>query len=225
MSKARAVRRTLDVFVDETLSPEARSDFLADTARQALASAIATGEASDKYRLLVDGREGQKEEAVRPDGKILYLFSYLGEVAAFALAYLRARSPTGLTSGNRLYREAYGDSFYMGLGTGAEGGGRFIMARNFNPETMGADVTEITIGNIQPYSRKLDVQLVGGRRLRFSVPPNLFEGAATAVKARYGNMVTAKRYYTMRFPRQYTLRTGRRAGKPVESPALIITLR
>jgi hypothetical protein len=205
-----AFRRSVDVFLARSLSPQQQSAALAQTAKAGLAELIRSGQGSERYRRIVDGREGAAEEAVRPDGVIVYRFDRLAEAAAFALNYLQERSPRD--SGD------YRSSFYLGLD------GRFVPASRFNPATMG-QVDEIVIGNTQPYSRKLDVQLVGGQSLRVSMPPGIFSDAAAAVRRRFGNSVTAKRVYTMRFPGQYVIRSGRNKGRPVESPALVISAR
>jgi hypothetical protein len=205
-----AFRRSVDVFLARALSPQQQSAALAQAAKAGVADLIRSGRAPEQYRRIVDGREGAAEESVRPDGVIVYRFDQMAAAAAFALGFLQQRSPRD--SG------AYRASFYLGLD------GRFVPAARFNPVTMG-EVSEIVIGNMQPYSRKLDVQLVGGQSLRVSVPSGIFSDAAAAVRRRFGNSVTAKRVYTMRFPGQYLLRAGRNQGRPVESPALVISAR
>ncbi|AWK90347.1 hypothetical protein [Azospirillum thermophilum] len=232
MGNVRAFQRQLSLFIDRTLSPAAQSRRLAEVARRERDALIAAGRASPSYRWWVDGREGAPEDTVAPagGGQIVYRFSSLGAVTAFALEFLIARSPprsaapinpkTGKTA-------HYRDGFYVGVN------GRFIPASVFEPGAVPPGA-EIVIGNTQPYSRKVDVQLVGHQSLTFSVPPGLFDAAAKAIAARYGDFVTVKRVYTMRFPGQYLLRaeqvtnkgrSRRRLGKPVESPALIITSR
>ena len=207
MSSVAQFRRSVDVFVRRSLSPQAQAKMLADTAKKGVADLIATGRASPDYRRYVDGREGVPEESVKPDGVIVYRFNQLGAITTFALSFLVNRSP--IRSGD------YRKSFYIGVN------GKFIPMAQFNPNAVPPDA-EIVIGNTQPYSRKVDVQLVGTRKLSFSVPAGLFDDAAQAVRRRYGALVDAKRVYTMRHPHQYTLKRGRRAGKPVESPAIII---
>lgn len=232
MTNVRAFQRQLSLFIDRTLSPAAQSRRLAEVARRERDSLIAAGRASPSYRWWVDGREGAPEETVAPagDGRIVYRFSSLGAVTAFALQVLIERSPprsaapinpqTGKTA-------HYRDGFYVGVN------GKFIPAAVFEPAAVPPGA-EIVIGNTQPYSRKVDVQLIGTRKLSFSVPPGLFDDAAKAIASRFGDLVTVKRVYTMQFPGQYQLRAEqvtnkgrprRRLGKPVESPALIITSR
>lgn len=205
-----AFTRSVDVFISRNLSPQAQSKMLADTAKAGVASLIQSGRAAPLYQRFVDGREGVSEDAVKPGGVIAYRFEYLAEIVTFALEFLKQRSPR--KSGK--YRE----SFYLGLD------GKFVPAARFNPATMGS-VQECVVGNLAAYSRKIDVQLVGGKRLKFSVPAGLFDDAAKAVRQRFGNMVAVKRVYTMAHPQQYTLKRGKKAGSRVESPALVISVR
>lgn len=212
-----AFRRSVDVFIAKSLSPAARSAQLARAAEEGTKNLIQAGRASPRYVRRVDGKEGAPASSVRPDGVIVDRFSYLGEAAAFALAFLQGRAPKG--SGT------YRASFYLGLSSSIGGGGKFVMASQFNPDAVTTDIEEIVIGNTQPYSRKVDVQLIGTKPLKFSVPAGLFEDARSAVRRRFGNFADARRVYTRNFPGQYMLRGGKRPGKPVESPALVISLR
>lgn len=240
MAKAKAFNERLRVFVDRTLSPAAQSRRLAEVAKAERDRLIAAGRASPKYRRWVDGVEGAPEESVRAadGGRIVYRFSVLPAVCAFALSFLINRSParssaplnpaTGKTA-------HYRDSFYFGVKTREGEGGKFVPAASFNPRALTPNVTEIIIGNSLPYSRKVDVQLIGHESLSFSVPPGLFDDAVKAIRARWGDVVEVKRVYTMDFPNQYRLRSrqvwtaGKHKGKSrgregtrVESPALII---
>lgn len=213
MAGAAAFNRRLELFADRTLSPAAQSAKLAALARRELAALIASGRASPSYRRFVDGTEGKPEEAVRPapSGAIVYRFVVLGPVVMFALAFLVERSPdrTG--------------KFRAGFALGIDG--KFVPAAQFNPAALTANVEEISIFNVEPYSRKLTVQLIGGRSLHFSVPPGLFADAAAAIKSRYGAIVECKTRYNLSFPGQYVLKGGKKAGSRVESPGLIITPR
>lgn len=226
MGNAAAFRGQLKVFVDKSLSPQAQSAALAKAAKDKLADLVKSGRASPNFRRFVDGAEGVVEERVgpAPHGQIVYRFNTLGAVATFALSFLVNRSPARTGQ--------FRKGFYLGID------GKFVPMAQFNPDALTANVKEIVIGNVEPYSRKVDVQLAGNRKLSFSVPAGLFDDAVSAIKSRFGTLVDVKRVYTMRFPGQYILkqeqyhqsgkRAGRarkRAGKPVESPAIIITPR
>lgn len=197
---------TLTKLVQDGLAPAVQSKILADFARAGVAELIASGRASPKYKRFVNGTEGLLEDAVKPDGTIAYRFGYMGEVAVFALEFLKARSP--VRSGK------YRDSFIVAVN------GRPISQANFAPDSVPNDA-ELYIYNSQPYSRKVDVQLVGKKPLKFSVPPRLFEDAAAAVRGRFGNLVTAQRLYTLDFSGKKVTKKGRK----VEYPALKIALR
>lgn len=219
MPAFRFPTQTVIARIAEDAAPAKRAALLAETARRGVAELIASGRASPQYRTFVDGVEGRSEDQVRADGTIAYRFNYMGQVVVFALEYLRARSP--VDSG--LFR----DSFRVGVN------GRDIDADKFNPR-MVPDDAEIIIYNKQPYSRKVDVQLVGRKKLNYSKPANLFYDARDAVRARFGNLVTAERLYTTDFPgrkviqgsvRQKMRGRGLTKGRKVEYPALAIGVR
>lgn len=236
---AAAFRQQVRVFLDSAMSPQQRSARLAEVAKEGVAKLIQERRASPRYRRFVDGREGVPEEAVRPDGRIAYQFQYMAEIIVFALEFMRARGPGGpartpVTSRN-YDRQAWRDSFILGLD------GKFVPMQRFNPGKMGP-VSEVIITNSRPYHRKAEIQYVGTKRLQFSVDPGTFLDARDAIKGRFGNMVTVEWKQTVHFPGQYRLKGDqlrkhhrggqfvgtsfrRRAGEPVESPALIITAR
>lgn len=214
------MRQQIRVFVDREMSPAARAARLASVARSTVADLVAAGRASPRYETSVDGVPGASEDAVRPDGRITYNFAYIGEAVEFALAFLQARSAPAVSG-------TYRDSFVVAVD------GRPILARQFRKTSVPVGA-EVFIYNTQPYSRKLDVQLVGTRSLAYRTPQFLFEDAAQAVKTRFGNSVTAKRIYNVNFAGQYTTRREQissrgfltyrvtPAGRLVESPALVL---
>jgi hypothetical protein len=212
-----AFARSVDVFLSRELSPQAMSAALAKAADEGTAELIRTRRASPRFKRFVDGVEGAAAGSVKPGGIIVDQFIYLGDAAAFALAYLQGRSP--VLSGD------FRGSFVLGLSSAVGGDGKFVKATSFNPDAVSADVVEIIIGNTQPYNRLVDVQLEGGRRARFKVPADIYSDAAKAITRRFGNFVNAFRRYDVRFPGQYVLRGSRRGGKPVQSPALVIQVR
>lgn len=208
-------RRNIAVFADRVLGPEARSELLARVARERLALAQASGAAPRDFVRYVDGVEGRPEDQVRHDGVILYRFRFLANAAAFALAYLVGRSPSG--SGN------FKRGFYVAPGVTEDGdNARSLTMEQFRPDLIGPNVRSITIGNVVPYNRLVDVQMAGGQRVRFSVPADLYADAAREVQRRYPG-IRARRDYTRTFPDQYILKTGPRRGKPVHSPVLIMS--
>lgn len=203
-----AQRVQIQAFIDSALSPAARSAVLADAARSMVRDLITDQRAVPDYVTYVDGRQGADEGAVRGDGSgtILYRFNYLGRAAAFALSFLQSRGPGG----------KFAQSFYVGVD------GRFIPAAGFNPDSV-PPTAEVVIGNTQPYSRRVDVQMDGNTVLHFSVPAGMFADCVRAVRRPFGGVIKAKRVYSMRFPGQYMLRRGAKAGQPVHSPAVVLT--
>lgn len=222
----------INAIIDRHLSPEAQSKMLADTAKRALKRAIDSGRGTPDYRVYVDGFEGAREETVKPTGTIVYRFNRMGSIVQFALSFLINRSPprsSAPISPQHGKPTHFRDGFYVGVD------GKYILAADLNSKSV-PPTAEIVIGNRVAYARKLDVQLVGGKRLNFNIPPFLFDDTAREIKKRFGVLVEVKRVYTMDFPGQYTLRreqqygVGRRKGRSrgrlgsrVESPALIIS--
>lgn len=206
---ATLFRRSVEVFIDRKLSPEARSQHLASVARAGLKE-ILDGKSVKNYIRFIDGVAWLTEDQVKPEGVILYRFSVLPLVVGFVLGYLKQRSPK--KSGR------YSESFWVSVN------GKLILARQFNPAHVPMDA-EIYIGNLMPYNRRVDLQVDGTRVLRFSVPPNLYADAVKAARSRFGGLINLYRVYTIEFPGQYILKTGPRRGKRVHSPVIHITLR
>lgn len=213
--KGAQFNRALRIAIEHDLAPTEVSRRFAAMAKADVQRRIAIGEVPRQFARFVDGRKDAADEAVQPDSVILYRFNLLAEAAKLALQELWRRSP--VASG------AYRQSFYLGISRGGESG-RFIKAANFSPKTMSADATEIVIGNTQPYNRRVDVQRDGSQPLKFSVEPNLIADTAAVVRRRFPT-INAKGVYTMLFPGQYRLKTGPRAGRPVHSPAIVISTR
>lgn len=217
----RAFRQQVRVFTDRHLTPQAQSKALAAAARSGRDELIRSGRAAPNYATWVDGQQDASEDTVKPGGAIVYRFQLLGEAAVFAMAFLRARSP--------VRGGTYRDSFRYALSEGGRGtgtasryiGSRIVRPESFDPQKVGADVAEVILFNRQPYSRKVDVQMAGTQRLRFEVPPGLFDDAAAAIRRRFPTLA-ARRVYSMEFPGQWRLKTGNRAGNLVQSPALVI---
>jgi len=206
---ATLFRRSVEVFIDRKLSPEARSKHLASVARAGLKE-ILEGKSIKNFIRFVDGNAGLSEDQVKPEGVIMYRFSILPLVVGFLLGYLKERSP--VRSGR------FKESFWVSVN------GRLIPAARFNPAHVPMDA-EIYLGNFMPYNRRVDVQMDGTRTLTFSVPANLYRDATLAARSRFGGLINLYRVYTVEFPGQYILKTGPRRGKRVHSPAIHIMLR
>jgi len=161
---AQAFERNLKI-ATASLEPAAISALLARTAREALAEAIAAGEASPNYVRSVNGRFGAAEETVVVPGPIIYRFSYLEDAVVFALAYCEARSP--FKSGR--YRKSW-----FALVNGAL----------WRPGTPIPPNAEAIVTNDQPYHRKIEVGA-----MKMSVPPRIVEGARQALFEKFGRGV------------------------------------
>ena len=193
---------------------------VAPFARQDRDATIRAGEFSGSYDTLVNGREGAAEETLQPGGAIVYRARSLGEAVAMALDYLRRNSPERTTPqrGNDNTPARYRDSFMVGISRG-EQAGRAIPAELFDPARVSAGATEAFIYNLQPYSRLVDVQLEGGRRIQFSIEPGLFNRAAAYVRRAYPAL-QANRIYDLDFPGKYRPKNSR--ARAFQSPGLVI---
>lgn len=162
------------------------------------------------YDTLVNGREGAAEETIQPGGAIVYRAQLLGPAVAAALAELMKRVPRR-TGG-------YAKTFRVALGRGE--GGYPIPAAQFDPALVSPEATDAYVFSTADFSRQLDVQIAGNRRIRVMVPPGFFADAAAAVRRRFPT-VQAQRLHTIRWPG-----AGRtRQGREIEYPAVWISLR
>ena len=173
--------------LDRELSGAALDQALADYAREQLAEAIGSGAASERYRRYVNAQEGAPESSVRFPGPILYAFDYLAEIADYALAFLRARSP--VDSGD------YRDAHHV----------RTAGLERIEPAQIPVGAAAIVITNDKEYSRKIEV---GGMRL--SVPPYVYEDAAKAVRRAYREIVSVEVRF-LELPGGYVLKGRQRS--------------
>jgi hypothetical protein len=198
------------------IAPENIAAQLAAFARSELRNAIQDGEGSAIYEKYINGREGAEEESVVPPGPILYVFSWWDEIVKYALQYLVERSPE--KSGR--YKKAWQVMV----------NGQVVA----DPKTIPIQ-SVVTIINIEPYSRKIDVG-----HMRMSVPPFVVEDARVKVMSIFGNIITAKRImitipggYVLkgRFRRgirthaRRKLRPDTAAGAAMTYPALLLQMR
>jgi hypothetical protein len=184
--KFTAVEADFDALGRE-LSGDALNQALANYAREQLGEAIGSGAASEHYRTFVNGQEGASERAVQFPGPILYEFIYWREIADYALAFLRARSP--VDSGD------YRDAHHL----------RNAALQKIDLQDLAADTTTLVVTNDVPYARKIEV---GGMRL--SVPPYVYEDAASAVRRQYGEIVKVDVRY-LELPGGYVLKGRQRS--------------
>lgn len=204
------VRRSVALLLDNAIGPAAISARLAQHARTTRDALIAKGEAPPIFETFVDGRQGAREEEVRPEGAILYRFNVLGLAAAFALAYARERSP-------RLSGE-YRASWFV-----------IVDGRPY-----GGDLAEIPgdatvmVTNHSPYHRKIDT---GGQR---GIGKGIVEATRQAVRIRWPALMVDRAFveipggYVLKGRRRRKgrrLRASARAGAVMSYPAVLIRAR
>lgn len=204
MASLRAFERELKV-ATAGLQPPAIAKLLAKTAREALAAAQSSGEAPKGFIRYVNGREGAAEESVTPPGPIVYVFSWLNEVAEYALAFAEARSP--VLSGR--FRQSW---FAM------------VNGARWAPGTAIPPDAELVVANDQPYARKVEI---GHMKMR--VPPGIVEDTRQAVMRRFGNVIVAQKRF-IPLAGAYTLKRGARrkdrtTGRALSYPALVVSQR
>lgn len=210
------LRRQVAVLIDRHLSPAAQSAKLAAFAVAKRDETIQRGQAPPSYRTFVDGRLGAPETTVRPSGAILYQFNLIGEAAAFALAFVIARSPVGMAPMPKGKTRRFKQSWFV-----AVDGKRW--AGEMRDIPAGA---EVMVVNDQPYSRKIET---GNMK---TVGFKLVEDARQAALRRFPTLTVEKSFVTL--PGGYVLRTngrrvaGRRPNKSQRSgerltyPAVVI---
>lgn len=227
MSGSRAFVEEVKLVINRQLSPAAITQRHAQFARKQLARALGGG-ASRDYQRYVDGVRGVPEERVKPGGVIEYHFNLMALAARMALEELKKRGPKRSANLNtrKPFPKHYADSYFLGLN------GKFVMEDQFNWRTAG-QLNYVVVGNVQPYSRKANVQFIGNRRLNYTNEMGFFQLAARAVQARFPNL-DVKHVYSVSFPGQWKIqvrqmrkgkmshRVKRHAGELVESPSIII---
>src|SRR5689334_2411668 len=215
--RVQAFESRLTLVVSDLTGPAAAAR-LAAFAREQLADAISSGEGSRNYTRFVNGREGVAEESVRLPGPILYRFSWLDEVAEYALEFLRARSPVGPVERGH-YRDSH-EALVHGEVVATSRDPSAIRAANI---PAGA---EIVISNSMPYSRKIEV---GAMRMR--VPPRVYEDARQNVLRHYRQIARADLRFITRSDGYVLKGHGKRkrkdnaAGTDLTYPALVLNLR
>lgn len=199
------------VFYDQNLSPAAQSAHLATVARGELARLISAHQFPDSYQRFVDGNRGASEDTVRPDGTILYEADVLADAVQFAMTYLVARTvPSDTGRLNRGWQVAIGEN------------GRFIPFRQFVGTSLPYGAT-VTLFNDTPYWRKVETGLIGTRKLKYSIPPDIIEDACVAISERFSGSVSASRKYSISYTGQQRQKRGRQ--DLIQAPALVLATR
>jgi hypothetical protein len=151
------------------------------------------------FTRFVDGRQGAAEEAVKANGVILYQYPRLDVVAQFAMETLFDLSP--VRSGE--YRMSH-TLFLNGVAVANLAG--------WNPGD------EVSITNLVPYSRKIEV---GNMTMRVPGSSRVYQQARRVIMSRYGNVAGIE--FTYRGIASGAVITGRAGNKAdLRFPVLVI---
>lgn len=121
----------------------------------------------------VDGVRGAREEQVKPDGTIIYVYARLDEVVQAALELLFELSPV-LSGDYRMNHRLFVDGVETRNLAGWDGQG------------------EILISNSMPYSRKIEL---GKMTMRVPGTDHVYEQAEFDLKQRFGNQARIRFTY------------------------------
>lgn len=168
-----AIRHQVGLLISGALSQKAIAATFAKEARSYRDGLIRKGETiSPSFDTYVDGRKGAPEETVRIGGNVLYVFNSMSAAVSYAYSFAVFRSPrkTG-----RFQR-----SWIIG-----------VNGRNYTGhiEDIPPDAT-VTLVNIQPYSRRLDV----GRGHKITLASHITEDTRQATGNRFPQ-ISAQRIF------------------------------
>lgn len=172
MARYSSMSELVRVLKQET--EEETQRFIVRTAKQAHGEVMADPPAPSSFVRIVDGQIGAPEEAVKADGRIVYQYSRIQEVAEFALATLIDKSPElsgAYKSAHQLYLNGHSVADLSGYQSG----------------------DDVMITNTLPYARKIEV---GAMKMRVSGTSKVYQQARRIVMGRFGNM--AKVEFTFR---------------------------
>jgi hypothetical protein len=219
-TRVEPIAETINLWLDQTLSPRAQSQAFANFAR----AKIDAGDEANRRVLgripprtvTVDGSRGASLEAVRPQGgSIIAEWELISDVLVWIGEALRDRSPH--VSGD--YQRAH---------------------------TLFADGVEIPIGgqapiaeeyvflNPLPYARKIEIgKTRSGRDFVLQVPNRIYERTAADAASRFGNLAKIKFTYRAPFDRRLLAYVPARASnrpaaaheKSLRVPAIVVTLK
>lgn len=176
MARLQAVSEQFRIAKQGTLAETQK--ILVRVAKEENARIMATEPRPTRFKRFVDGRVGTPEEAVKPDGVILYQYPRLDVVVEFAMETLREKSPVGPPEGGH-YRDAH------------------TLFINGSPAALEAlaslpDGATMAIANFMPYARKIEAG-----KMKMTVPgsDHVYQQAAQIVNGRYGNVAKVRFTY------------------------------
>lgn len=208
-SRVEPLDKDIDLLISETLSPAARSEMLAEFARETLADAEATNAAAlgrvPPHETFVDGRAGAIEESVRPEGVIVYEFDLVEELFAWIDEQLIKHSPVGATADRHsgLYKRSH--LFYAD-------------DREADPLAPPPGTHVGVFVNATPYARKIEAGESPQQ------PDGVYEVVAALASRRFGNI--ARIVFDYRTPGPGALVGGLKGNKSAgRNPAVIVTVK
>lgn len=196
----KAIQLQIDVAL-QALSPQEAQKWFVTVAKITRDELIEDGRAGQTYTTIVDGSRTTPLD--RAQTHITFQWQYLEEATQYALAELVKRAKYGQFTGK--FWLSVEDQYY------APGSYNASVSRG---------AKQVVIGNTEAWDRKLDVQLMGSKRINYSVLPGLYQDVARKVNSRFGGSIEAKRVYDYSFPGRY------QPKHPInfQSPALLISL-
>ncbi|HVL73890.1 MAG TPA: hypothetical protein VM434_18615 [Beijerinckiaceae bacterium] len=185
-TKIQVVDRDINVLFPGFMDDKAISAEFARFARQEFGTAQAQNKTvlgrAPPHETYVDGVKGASEDAVKPDGRIVYEFELLDEMYDWIRAQLEKHSPVGKTDDHRpghpgLYRATH------------------VLIANGEVIEPGEPVPaaeEAFFVSLVPYARKIE------RGLSPQAPQGVYEAVAALAQQRFGNF--AKIRFSYRSP-------------------------
>lgn len=169
------IERDLALFFGEDLSPEGRSQALAEFAAEQLADAQATNRAAGggqtpRHETFVDGRKGAPLASVRPDGTIVFEFDLVVDMLRWIWEMLKKHSP---------------------VRSGKFQNSHILFADGFEVKEPAAIPTasSYVFLNVQPYARKIE------RGLSSQATEGVYEVVETLAHQRFGNVAKSRFTY------------------------------
>jgi len=213
-ARIQPISRDLELMMEASLGPKARSAMLAAYAAEAIADAAQQNKRAlgvvPPYEVYVDGAEGAPLTSVKPDGVIRAEFQLVNEALAWIFEQLQMHSPV-LTGQYARSHELFADGVDVG-----------------NPN-VAPEAEEYVFLNTQPYARKIE----GYRGLAGVVhrapsspqaPDGVYQAVATLAARRFGNIAKITFSYRTAISGEII---GGRAGdrSSMRNPAIIVRLR
>ncbi|RUU37220.1 hypothetical protein EOD08_15840 [Mesorhizobium sp. M6A.T.Ca.TU.002.02.2.1] len=168
MARIQSTANTFTIAAQKTLAATQR--LVVEVAKREHAKVMDTDPRPSSFTRIVDGRKDAPEEAVKPNGVIVYTYPRLEEVVRFAMQTLFDLSP--VLSGE--YRNAHA---------------LFVNGQEVSNLASYRPGDDVAITNYVPYSRKIEV---GKMKMRVPGSDRVYQQARRIVLARFGNMASIR---------------------------------